>query len=192
MFVGYGNIMMRAGRGVSDPHPGPRHDATSRVGRRHAMTAQNHILSAPYFHPDDPAGYLKPGESLAVGGLDWAWCFVWFKDIDGFPGYCVGSNGSIWSRWFGRGMHSFLSWDWRPRKQMHGRYGRLRVTLSREGRHCVRYVHRLVIESFFGPCPPGREACHNNGDHTDNRLSNLRWDTHANNVLDQFRHGTTA
>jgi hypothetical protein len=43
---------------------------------------------------------------------------------------------------------------------------------------------------FRGPCPPGMEACHNNGDPTDNRLCNLRWDTHANNEADKIRHGT--
>jgi 5-methylcytosine-specific restriction endonuclease McrA len=42
MFDGRGHIMMRAGRVLSTPHPGPRHDAPSRVGRSHAMTAQNH------------------------------------------------------------------------------------------------------------------------------------------------------
>jgi hypothetical protein len=34
------------------------------------------------------------------------------------------------------------------------------------------------------------EACHENGDETDNRLENLRWDTHSANLLDKRRHGT--
>lgn len=52
-----------------------------------------------------------------------------------------------------------------------------------------RQVHRLVLEAFVGPCPPGMEACHNDGDHTNNRLSNLRWDTRSSNMLDLTRHG---
>lgn len=46
-------------------------------------------------------------------------------------------------------------------------------------------VHRLVLESFVGPCPDGMEACHNNGNGFDNRIENLRWDTHESNMRDQ-------
>lgn len=53
-----------------------------------------------------------------------------------------------------------------------------------------RKVHRLVLLAFVGPCPPGMEACHNNGDRFDNRLSNLRWDTRSANNLDKNAHGT--
>lgn len=51
-------------------------------------------------------------------------------------------------------------------------------------------VHKLVLEAFVGPRPPGLEACHNDGDGMNNRLTNLRWDTHKANMADQFRHGT--
>lgn len=53
-------------------------------------------------------------------------------------------------------------------------------------------IHRLVLETFIGPCPDGMECCHNNGDPVDNRLGNLRWDTHFNNVQDSIKHGTRA
>jgi DNA-binding XRE family transcriptional regulator len=36
------------------------------------------------------------------------------------------------------------------------------------------------------------EACHNNGVKTDNRLTNLRWDTPSSNQLDRQKHGTFA
>jgi hypothetical protein len=51
-------------------------------------------------------------------------------------------------------------------------------------------VHRIVLATFVGPCPDGYEACHNDGDPTNNNLSNLRWDTHRSNVDDTKRHGT--
>lgn len=41
----------------------------------------------------------------------------------------------------------------------------------------------------MGPCPDGMEACHNNGDQLDNRIENLRWDTHSANIYDQVAHG---
>lgn len=52
-------------------------------------------------------------------------------------------------------------------------------------------VHVLVLETFVGPRPAGMEACHNNGDPRDNRLSNLRWDSRAANREDAIRHRTS-
>lgn len=57
------------------------------------------------------------------------------------------------------------------------------------GRGCRRYVHRLVLEAFVGPCPPGHVACHWNDDPADNRLENLRWGTSSDNARDAVRNG---
>ena len=51
-------------------------------------------------------------------------------------------------------------------------------------------VHRAMLEAFVSPCPEGMESCHNDGDSLNNVLSNLRWDTKRENILDQVRHGT--
>jgi hypothetical protein len=51
-------------------------------------------------------------------------------------------------------------------------------------------VHRLVLEAFAGPCPEGRECCHEDGDPANNSLGNLRWDSHQANMDDMLRHGT--
>lgn len=53
-----------------------------------------------------------------------------------------------------------------------------------------RQVHRLILEAFVGLCPEGMECAHNNGNHTDNRLENLRWTTHKDNNDDKYKHGT--
>lgn len=50
-------------------------------------------------------------------------------------------------------------------------------------------IHRLVMVAFCGPCPDGMEVCHNNGDPTDNRLSNLRYGTRSENIYDMVKHG---
>lgn len=69
-------------------------------------------------------------------------------------------------------------------------YGHLAVHLSAGKRRVNRHIHRLVMEAFVGPCPDGMECCHNNGDASDNRLTNLRWDTSASNTADVTAHGT--
>lgn len=68
--------------------------------------------------------------------------------------------------------------------------GHLHVRLTSAGNFML--VHRLVLEAFVGPCPPGMEACHNNGNPADNRIENLRWDTRKSNHADKVRHGTSA
>lgn len=52
-----------------------------------------------------------------------------------------------------------------------------------------RVIHQVVLEAFVGPRPPGMEACHNDGDKSNNALSNLRWDTKKANEFDAVRHG---
>ncbi|AVL98916.1 hypothetical protein C6V83_00090 [Gordonia iterans] len=67
--------------------------------------------------------------------------------------------------------------------------GYLAVSLSREGEVQARRIHRLVLEAFVGS-GDGLDACHEDGDPTNNRLDNLRWDTRSENIKDVVRHGT--
>lgn len=61
------------------------------------------------------------------------------------------------------------------------------VGLSKDGKPRDWYIHRLVLMAFCGPPAPGAEGCHNNDIRSDNRLENLRWDTHLNNVRDAVK-----
>jgi hypothetical protein len=67
-----------------------------------------------------------------------------------------------------------------------------RVVLCKDGIPRTALVHRLVLEAFAGPCPPGMEGCHGDGDSGNNRLTNLRWDTPLANKHDALLHGTRA
>lgn len=69
------------------------------------------------------------------------------------------------------------------------KYGHLNVHLGVNKEKFVIGVHRLVLFAFVGFPPDGHEACHNNGIANDNRIENLRWDTHANNNADRKKHG---
>ncbi|MDQ0100443.1 hypothetical protein J2T10_000062 [Paenarthrobacter nicotinovorans] len=64
------------------------------------------------------------------------------------------------------------------------------VGLSLDGVVTKRYLHHLVAEAFIGPRPEGSDICHNNGDITDPRLVNLRYDTRHANMRDSIAHGT--
>ena len=60
--------------------------------------------------------------------------------------------------------------------------GYMSVNPVRNGKNVVRYVHRLVAAAFLGPCPPGLEVNHKDGNPENNRLSNLEYVTHAENM----------
>lgn len=51
------------------------------------------------------------------------------------------------------------------------------------------YVHHVVAAAFHGPRPDGLDVCHCNGDLTDNRPENLRYDTANGNMRDAVAHG---
>lgn len=53
-------------------------------------------------------------------------------------------------------------------------------------------IHVLVLTEFVSPRPDGYHGCHCDGDKTNNKLDNLRWDTVKENIGDQVRHGTFA
>ena len=114
---------------------------------------------------------------------------VEFRDIQGFPGYRVGSDGSVWCCLGRGGLRGRITAAWRPIKSRIDFYGYPYVSLAKSGRYFSRKVHTLVIRAFVGPAPSGMECCHWDGDPKNCALSNLRWDTHASNFRDMVRHG---
>ncbi len=69
--------------------------------------------------------------------------------------------------------------------------GRMSVLLWRNNKCRLMRIHRMLLLAFVGPCPPKHECCHNDGNASNNALSNLRWDTAQNNQLDRVKHGTS-
>lgn len=128
---------------------------------------------------------------------------VEYRDIPGYPGYRIGDDGSVWSHWIQPGK-KWRPDGWRnqgsgwrrlrplkcPLDSAYSRKGYMSVSLTHEDVRKTISVHRLVLMAFVGPCPSGMEACHNDGDPSNNSLSNLRWDTHKNNMADCIKHGT--
>ena len=117
---------------------------------------------------------------------------IQIKPIPSFRGYMVGTDGSVWSlmqsRGFGGGQK--LTDTLRQLRQHANRNGGHRdVCLSRDGKVKQAFVHRLVLETFVGPCLEGMECRHLDGDPGNNRLENLRWGTRQENAADCIRHG---
>ncbi len=52
------------------------------------------------------------------------------------------------------------------------------------------YLHDVVLTLFGPPKPPGAVARHKDGDPSHNWIDNLEWGTQAENIEDQYRHGT--
>ena len=69
--------------------------------------------------------------------------------------------------------------------------GYLHVNLSDGGRRRRSHhlIHRLVATAFIGPCPENYECNHKNGDKTDNRVENLEWCSHKENMLHAVQTG---
>ncbi len=115
-----------------------------------------------------------------------------YREVVGYPGYHVGDDGSVWSQWQKGnrfGWPKIVSRWVRLKEANRSGYRQVKLT-GPHGKRTFK-IHRLVLTAFRGPCPEGMEACHDNGNPADNRLSNLRWDTKQGNSADMLRHGTT-
>lgn len=117
-----------------------------------------------------------PAEQEAMTGLPGE---NWLPAV-GFPGYEVSSLGRVRSTKFTY-----------PRlvSAIPSKNGYLRVQLWAGNKSRFKFIHGLVLEAFVGPYPEGQEARHLNDIKTDNRLENLAYGTHAENMQDWVRNG---
>lgn len=60
--------------------------------------------------------------------------------------------------------------------------GYAKLCLRRDGDKWYARIHRLVADAFIGPCPPGHQINHIDGDKLNNRSDNLEWATQAENM----------
>lgn len=115
---------------------------------------------------------------------------IW-KEIPGHPGYEASSHGRI------KSMSRVLidkngkkrPWKERILKPQRGS-GPLYYLGVRLGAVPPKTIHVLVLLTFVGPRPRGFVGCHNDGNPTNCKLSNLRWDSRSGNESDKAAHGT--
>lgn len=101
------------------------------------------------------------------------------RKVPGFEHYWVDEDGQIYSLAYNR-CYRLRPWLLSP--------GYPCVTLHI---HCKKVKMKtavIVLMSFIGPRPFGADSCHNDGNILNNKLSNLRWDTHRNNQKDMIIH----
>lgn len=105
------------------------------------------------------------------------------KFVEGFPDYSITKEGVLWS-FLGRFPVKFTGETTKA--------GYTRYTLrGRDGKVKRRMAHQLVLEAYVGPKPEDKPfVCHNDGNPTNNALSNLRYDTPKGNSADKQIHGT--
>ncbi|MGO3049132.1 MAG: NUMOD4 motif-containing HNH endonuclease [Staphylococcus sp.] len=117
---------------------------------------------------------------------------IW-KDIPGYEGeYQASTLGRIKSLerksrcgYEGKGFRTVNERILKPGKYC--KTGHVSVVLRKKS--AGKPVHTLVMLTFKGERPKGLDICHNDGNPTNNALSNLRYDTRTNNNIDIFKHG---
>lgn len=116
-----------------------------------------------------------------------------FKDVPGFPGYRVGSDGSLWSNRRSRygmndGWKRLKPYKEKPKSPSSIYY---LVTLRHNNVRTVLRLHQVVLLAFVGPKPDGMVIRHLNNDGTDNRLENLAYGTVKQNAEDMVACGNS-
>ncbi len=116
---------------------------------------------------------------------------VRYRIVKRFPAYRVGTDGSVWSRWMpGNNPGPVMGSKWKRLTLLEDDQGRQTVILCHYGIQRRMKVGHLVLDAFVGPRPKGMECCHDpDSDPRNNRVENIRWDTHKGNGRDMVRHG---
>ena len=122
-------------------------------------------------------------ETLLADSTTWGPFFLentMWETIDGYPSYQISDTGQVRSLKYGRIRYLKLS------DNGHGYAG---VSLFENGKQEHFSVHLLVLITFKGPCPQGKECNHRNGIKADNRIVNLEYVTRSENELHAARTG---
>ncbi len=158
---------------------GNKDDQTADKIRNGTMIPGKRFETIDFFDPFIPLESLIPFE-------------VW-KEIPRYPGFDVSNFGRVQSRWV-TGPHARIIENPRiikptpPHDETH-RYPTVSIRTGYD-QHKPFSIHRLVMMTF-NPKPYDGLVCrHLDGDVLNNRLSNLRWGTYAENMRDRIRHGT--
>lgn len=108
------------------------------------------------------------------------------RHIQDFPGYAVTDKGRVFSCRSQSGKYGYW-YVCSPRVMKDDRKD---IRIIKDGKYTAFKVAVLVLTAFKGDKLEGLVACHNDGDCSNDELSNLRWDTYQSNTADSYKHGT--
>ena len=107
---------------------------------------------------------------------------IW-KPVKGFENYEVSNLGQVKSLNYNRTKEAKIL------RLCKNKDGYLTVTLYKNGKGYAKKVHRLVTAAFI-PNPEGKtEVNHIDGNKTNNRVENLEWATHSENMHHAWETG---
>lgn len=109
-----------------------------------------------------------------------------------YEGYKIGSDGTVWTCWRTSGHAQYIK-RWLVEDY------EIVIPVIKKGKNYLYvmvnckpiYLHKLILEVFYGPCPEGLEGLHKDGNKYNNSKSNLKWGTHDENMKDCVRHGSS-
>ena len=107
-----------------------------------------------------------------------------WRGLAAYPGYEWSSLGRARSFWR-LGGYPVITETPRILKLQYDRGGYANVMVCVNKKKILLKVHRLVLETFVGPCPEGMECLHRDHDKKHNQVDNLRWGTHQENMEDR-------
>lgn len=109
-----------------------------------------------------------------------------WKAVPGYDQYEVSDRGQV------RRKDGFTSDGHRHKGRVLKRVlnqGRWELNLCKDGKVRLFHSYVLVLLAFRGPCPPGFEARHVDDDSSNDKLSNIYWGTHSENMRDACING---
>ncbi len=97
------------------------------------------------------------------------------KEIEGYSGYSISSDGIVLSKRFNR-----------PLRQYQNEDGYMMCALSKDGKSKTVRVHRLVAMAFVPNPNDLPQVNHIDGDKTNNHADNLEWVDNSGNIMHRY------
>ena len=92
--------------------------------------------------------------------------------------YLVSKDGRVWSA---KGRGRFL----KPHDNLRGY---LTVAVHTDRKQRTTKIHKMVLNTYVGDCPAGKECRHLDGDSHNNNIDNLCWGSPEENKADRNKH----